>query len=240
MLPIQREGTYIKMPEKIYTIRITEAMKEKDGCPICRIRAAVETDEITRILGAAMMEPDVRNQTNKKGFCGAHYQKLLEHGNRLSLALMMGTHLSERFQDTYVKSRTLKKTTDAKKLASSLRAQNKTCYLCERIRDYMDHCLDAFIYMFAHNEDFAEVIKEQPYFCDEDTAFLMEMAQKKLSKAKGSEFASLISDINAQYYQTIMEDIDWFCKKFDYRYRNEDWKNSKDAPERLGKLFYSK
>ena len=27
-------------------------------------------------------------------------------------------------------------------------------------------------------------------------------------------------------------DVSWFCKKFDYRYEKEDWKNSKDAVER--------
>ena len=30
----------------------------------------------------------------------------------------------------------------------------------------------------------------------------------------------------------IQEDISWFIKKFDYRYENESWKNSKDAGER--------
>jgi hypothetical protein len=30
----------------------------------------------------------------------------------------------------------------------------------------------------------------------------------------------------------IQEDISWFIKKFDYRFENESWKNSKDAVER--------
>ena len=32
--------------------------------------------------------------------------------------------------------------------------------------------------------------------------------------------------------QRLYEDLDWFCDKFDYRYKDADWKNSKDALQR--------
>ena len=31
----------------------------------------------------------------------------------------------------------------------------------------------------------------------------------------------------------VKEDLDWFIDKFDYRYKNEPWKNSKDALPRM-------
>ena len=34
------------------------------------------------------------------------------------------------------------------------------------------------------------------------------------------------------YAKELGGDVSWFCKKFDYRYEKEDWKNSKDAVER--------
>ena len=30
----------------------------------------------------------------------------------------------------------------------------------------------------------------------------------------------------------LQEDIDWFIQKFDYRFKDEPWKNSKDALQR--------
>ena len=30
----------------------------------------------------------------------------------------------------------------------------------------------------------------------------------------------------------VEEDIDWFIQKFDYRFKDEPWKNSKDALQR--------
>lgn len=32
--------------------------------------------------------------------------------------------------------------------------------------------------------------------------------------------------------QRITEDLEWFCDKFDFRNKDADWKNSKDAIQR--------
>ena len=32
--------------------------------------------------------------------------------------------------------------------------------------------------------------------------------------------------------ERVNGDLDWFIKKFDYRFQNEPWKNSKDAIQR--------
>ena len=41
------------------------------------------------------------------------------------------------------------------------------------------------------------------------------------------------------YLETLTEDVSWFCKKFDYRYDEEPWYNSKDAVERAVKFLRS-
>ena len=38
-------------------------------------------------------------------------------------------------------------------------------------------------------------------------------------------------------FDELRGDVSWFCKKFDYRYENEDWGNSKDAVERAIKFL---
>ena len=43
-------------------------MNQKCGCPLCTVEDKLEADELERILGAAMMEPDVRVKTNEQGF----------------------------------------------------------------------------------------------------------------------------------------------------------------------------
>ena len=83
------------MREDICTIPISEAFEENDGCPVCRMYRTVEERIIEYIMGAAMMEPDIRIETNKSGFCNHHYDKLLEHRGKLQLALILESHFEE-------------------------------------------------------------------------------------------------------------------------------------------------
>ena len=39
------------------------------------------------------------------------------------------------------------------------------------------------------------------------------------------------------YLETLTEDVSWFCKKFDYRYDEEPWYNSKDSVQRAIKFL---
>jgi hypothetical protein len=39
------------------------------------------------------------------------------------------------------------------------------------------------------------------------------------------------------YFDKLRDDIDWFCKKFDYRYDSEPWYDSRDAVERAIKFL---
>ena len=41
-----------------------------------------------------------------------------------------------------------------------------------------------------------------------------------------------LTELEIKNLKRINEDVNWFTKKFDYRYQNEPWKNSKDAPKR--------
>ena len=55
------------MRDSIYTIPISEVFEPRKGCPICSIRNTLEQRCVEYIMGAAMMEPDVRIETNPLG-----------------------------------------------------------------------------------------------------------------------------------------------------------------------------
>ena len=129
--------------EKIYTIRITEAMNQKCGCPLCTVEDKLEADELKRILGAAMMEPDVRIKTNEQGFCENHLERLLGMSNKLSLALMLQTHLAEFAKKLYRDSiPMLKNTPDPKKQLAV-----KLLCMCAKTRVYERHLFGVCVYV---------------------------------------------------------------------------------------------
>ena len=81
--------------EKIYTIPVNEAFEASAadhacGCPFCALYNKLELNEIDIILGASMMEPDIRIETNKKGFCKEH---LLRRFLDLTLGLKQKTKI---------------------------------------------------------------------------------------------------------------------------------------------------
>ena len=84
--------------EQIYTIPVNEAFEasaadKSCGCPFCSLYRKLENDELDLILGASMMEPDVRIRTNKTGFCRTHYDMMFVRKNRLGMALTLESHL---------------------------------------------------------------------------------------------------------------------------------------------------
>ena len=86
--------------EQIYTIPVNEAFEaSRDdascGCPFCSLYNKLEDDELELILGASMMEPDVRIKTNERGFCRTHYDMMFARQNRLGMALTLESHLDE-------------------------------------------------------------------------------------------------------------------------------------------------
>ena len=68
---------------------------------------------------------------------------------------------------------------------------------------------------------------------------LMENAKRKLDKRKFGDFFEDISKIENAYFDKLIKDVSWYCKKFDYRYDSEPWYDSKDAVDRAIRFLTS-
>ena len=69
--------------------------------------------------------------------------------------------------------------------------------------------------------------------------WLCSMREKRLNKKVLKDFVKDCEGIQNTYIETLKEDVSWFCKKFDYRYNEEPWYNSKDSVERSMKFLRS-
>lgn len=140
------------MAEKIYTIPINEAFdktleSETPDCPLCLLRRMLEKNEIERITGAAMMEPDVRIETNKKGFCRRHFDMMTGGGgSRLPIALMLESHIAETEKEIF-SGGTLFDGKGAKEEEKLARLE-ASCYVCSRVDDAFSKMLGTVIYLW--------------------------------------------------------------------------------------------
>ncbi|MBR4080176.1 MAG: hypothetical protein IKK21_00105 [Clostridia bacterium] len=237
----------------IDTIPVWDAMKLDGECPLCAMRRKMELSETERYLGASVMEPDVRLQVNAKGFCRRHHEMLFATSNRLGHALMLHTHLLETTERSEKPFAALRKAAHAygesslgdkltgkaaaarkeiEAIADELSQMATTCVLCDSIEENMRRYVHTFFHLFKTDAEFRKRLAEGKGFCLPDAAMLLRLAPEELSAKETAAFTETILAAQERNMKRMAEDIEWFTRKFDYRFDAEPWKNSRDAVER--------
>ncbi|MGN1415353.1 MAG: DUF6062 family protein [Oscillospiraceae bacterium] len=226
------------MRESLLTIPISEIMDPREGCPLCRMRDMLESRTVEYIMGAAMMEPDVRIETNRTGFCHTHLTQMMKQKNRLSLALMLQTHLETADRELFSRKKLFEPKTARRQKLSRI---NESCFVCEKIDWGMERLMKTFFEMYAH-EDFRKLLSEQEYICLPHYDLLLSLAPEYLKKNELAAFTADIQAITEKYLAALYEDVSHYCSMYDYRNtgKDADWGNSKDSIERSVKFLTSR
>lgn len=226
------------MKEQLYTIPVTDAFNSDCECPLCKMKIELEQNAIEYTLGPSYMEDDNRALTDQLGFCERHIQTLYQQKNRLGLALILSTHMAKTTKElkaladsatTSASKGFLKKKTEVSAVGNYVDKLSHSCFICNRVEHTFERYIDTIFHMYKKDQKFASALSNSKGFCTYHYALLYENAPEVLSKEQLSEF---IKNINAVYFKNMermQEDIEWFINKFDYRFQDEPWKNSKDA-----------
>lgn len=228
------------MKEKIYTIPLTDAFAEESECPFCFLEKKLEEEQVAYALGASMMEPDSRILSNEKGYCRRHFEQMSAENNALSLALVLDTHLNELIKKLEVAAAEpvssggglFKKAPATSPVKDVLLANEESCLICEKLKKTLSKFAETFWYLYKTEPDFKEKVLSCQGFCLPHFLLLLECAEKELSGKALLEAKQKLTELEIENLKRINGDVNWFTKKFDYRYQNEPWKNAKDAPKR--------
>ena len=219
------------MKETIVTIPINDLFAPKCGCPMCRMEAMLEEQYVEFITGDAMMEPSVRVETNKIGFCHRHFSKMSQSGKKLPNALILESHLQEIIEKLMPKK--LGGKPDKKQL-EAIKSELSACYVCNRIERDMHHLVETVFAEWSKGGEFRELYKAQPFICLKHYQFIMSAAMGKNgvpSKLLG-DFHADTAGLTKNYLLDLKKDISHFATMFDYRNRGADWGTSVDSIER--------
>jgi len=224
------ESKVIHLREDICTIPISEVFEPMDGCPVCRMRDMLQERLLDYILGAAMMEPDVRMETNKAGFCGTHYALMLKRRNRLALALMLQSHLQTLQKDLFKSPMRLLPGAKTQKAEQ----QSHRCFICQNIDHAMDKLLHTLFVTYEKERDFRTLFAQQPCLCLPHYSLLLGAGKKRLSGRMFSDFSGAAETLAKGSLAELQTDVNKFCQMFDYRSggADADWGNARDAIER--------
>lgn len=229
------------MKEEIYTIPVMDGFKSETECPFCAMYQKLESDSIHFVLSPSYMEEDVRGDTNEKGFCPIHLRQLYENGNSLGLALMMHSHLKHRMEaldqllsrpDAAPVSKgwfTKKASSEEDPFTQTRKQWHDSCYICDRIDESFSRFLSTFFHMWKKQPDFRQTTANAKGYCLNHFLMLYSAAPQYL---KGDDLETFRANLKKQEQENlsrIADELEWFTLKFDYRYQDKPWKNSKDA-----------
>lgn len=243
------------MKEKIYTIPVTDAFKEDCECPMCIMEEKLENEYIEYFLGPSLMEPDRRIETNQNGFCKRHFELLYNsRENRLGLGLVIDTHLQEQNENLkkiyeagkdcvrknssnslmksisgLLSSKSTDNSNFISNMVSALEELETSCAVCDKLNYTMDRYIDVIIYLWFKEEEFKQLFNNKKGFCLKHLKQLLEGSKKYLKPSNAALFSANLLEIQLANMERIQMEVNWFTKKFDYRYNDKPWGNSKDA-----------
>ena len=104
------------------------------------------------------MESDIRDATDKAGFCREHFKKMFDYGNTLGNAWILKTHyrkmnreMTEQFKNfTPNKSSFMDKMKKPaghrNQISMWVEEKEKSCYICNRFADTYERYMDTFFF----------------------------------------------------------------------------------------------
>lgn len=231
------------MKEKLYTIPLNDAVNAGDECPFCYIERNVEQDLLDYVLGSAAsyMEADTRAMTDDAGFCREHIRKMYDYGNTLGNAWILKTHymrviseMNEQFKKYTPGKLSFKekhqKDGDLKNpIAAWTKKRDESCYICREFEKMYSNYFDTFFYLFKNDEEFRTKVLNGKGFCLHHFGEVCEYGEIHLSEKEKADYYPKLFKLMQDNMNRLFEDVSWLIEKFDYRNKDADWKNSKDA-----------
>jgi len=232
------------MKEKLYNIPVNDAVNAGTECPLCFIERQIEQDMMDFVLGSgsSYMESDVREQTDKAGFCRAHFKKMYDYGNTLGNAWIMKTHM-KRVNDALSKAFDGYRTTpngiisgfkknggqNVNSITKWVEESECSCYICSGFKDHYDRYLKTFFDMYEKDTDFKDRLLKGKGFCLPHFSDLLKYAGEHIPEGRQKAFADDMIPVMKERMEKLYGDVSWLVEKFDYRNKDADWGDSKEA-----------
>ena len=193
------------------------------------------------------MEPEVRAETDRLGFCRQHMKKLYDYGNALGNALVLQTYLAGVLKELEGQTDGFtvpakpplfgsKRKTEELPLLSWAKEKENTCFLCQRLEYNMKRYYHTF-FVLLREPEFRQKVERSKGFCLHHFALLLERAPEEVPNAHRQWFYETAISLMRENLLRVKEDLDHFVEMFDYRQAGSGWKNSRDAvPRTMQKL----
>ena len=220
------------MKEQIHTIPISDAMANAGECPFCYIRRRTEEHAMNYVLGpgASYMEADIRDMTDREGFCQDHLRKMYIYGNALGNAWILKTltkrHLDEMDQEfkNFKPGAAVKKggffgrkssdEESTNSIVSWIKRRESTCFTCTMIENTFKAYTNTFFTMYKKDAEFRQKVAETNGFCLDHFKVLCEAADKNLKGKDLEDFYAVMLPLMQKNMERVYDDVSWFIERY--------------------------
>jgi len=228
--------------ESIEVVPVVDAFRAArlpgELCPLCRLEMRAEANALDHLLGEKLMDSGFRHRVEKEGVCRTHFQRLLKGTDRLGLAILLQTLVSQAARMAVGSSRTPASSptpppTSAKPGAvgipfARLRAlihptandsmtHAACCIVCTDVEAAVRQYCQTAAKLYSSNSDFRELVKNVNMICLPHSHMLLAEARHELRTYELAEFVQFIEGLAGRRLARIGSQLETFIKNFDYQ-----------------------
>jgi hypothetical protein len=169
---------------------------------------------------------------------------MFDYGNTLGNAWILKTHYQQMIREmkeefsgfrparTTLRDKLKKKSEGGNAIGMWVRRKEESCYICTQYRETYARYMDTFFYLWRQDEGFRDRIAQSKGFCLSHFGDLCEASDGCLNDKEKDGFYGCVLPLMERNMERLSGDVSWLVEKFDYRNKDADWKNSRDAIQR--------
>lgn len=213
------------MRERIYTIPLTDVLLPGLGCPFCLLRRRAEEAMLHVYLDGMMVDVAWRGRVLREGFCARHLQGLQRTTRKLGGAILAQALLEEAL--------TILEQAGGR---ASLPDWGSTCAACADLDRSLQHHIAAFIHTWTVEPDFRTLAAGADQFCLPHLSLVWQACARLPARSR-LEIRTALAGQAKETLARLAEEVGWFVRKHDARFRDEPWNGAEDAVERAVRVL---
>ncbi|MBN1864347.1 MAG: hypothetical protein JW808_05550 [Victivallales bacterium] len=197
--------------KNISHIHLLDALEKSQICPLCDLTNASIQKYINDMLYESVNDPGLREKLAKnKGFCGLHGNLILKHGDALGIAMLHIDQIQILLDHLDSVGRFYSKIT---KYDHTGWTEHAGCIICELMADVEKRHIEVFINLIDDN-----VMRN---YLETFSGFCARHFFRVFEKLNNPEHKKYLLNLHVGKYKSLLADLKEFCRKNDYRFRNE-------------------
>ena len=168
---------------------------------------------------------------------------MFDYGNSLGNAWILKTLLLRHMNEMTKEFKAFNPTTSGKKglflknssensIVDWIDKRESSCFICTSVNNTFNAYMKTFFSMYREDENLRKQVAESKGFCLSHFKVVCQGADQYLNGKTREEFYNTILPLQTENMNRVYEDVAWFIEKYDYKNKDADWKDSKDAIQR--------